>query len=280
MIQLVLTTLIVFIIIAVVAAVLLYTVQQKFKTEPDLLAEKIAKILPQANCGACGKAGCDDFARACSSSDKDTFSNLYCPVGGSKVMNEIAALLGFEVEQKVKQFAVIHCQGSCEKAPKKSEYGGVKSCQLQNMLAAGENGCPSGCLHSGDCVAACNFDAIRIDEKTGLPVVDIEKCVACGACVKACPRKLIELKNFDENGKLLYVACKNTQSGAQAMKNCKAACIACGKCAKLSPAMLIENNLARVVDESTAVSIGEDLVNTCPNQVIILKKEKKNNAEK
>lgn len=276
--NLILVTLMVFIIIAVFAAVMLYAVQQEFKTEPDILAQKIGEILPQANCGACGKAGCADFAKACSAANQDEFANFYCPVGGAKVMAEIAAVLGFETEEKVKQFAVISCQGNCEKSPKKYEYGGVRNCRLQNMLTAGENGCPNGCLHSGDCVSACKFAAIHIDETTLLPVVDTEKCVACGACVKACPRGLIELKNFDENGRLIYIACKNTQSGALAMKNCKAACIACGKCAKLSSAITVENNLARIVDEQTAVSTGEDLVNTCPNKVIILRKKEKNNA--
>ena len=271
--SLIITSLIVFGSISAVAASILYLVQKKFKTEPNVLAEKIAELLPQANCGACGKAGCQDFAKACSLADKEGFASLYCPVGGAKVMAKIADLLGFETEEKVKQFAVIHCQGTCEKASAKAQYNGVKSCRLQSMISAGENGCPNGCLHMGDCVKACKFGAIYIDEKTNMPTVDIKKCVACGACVKACPRGLIELKNFDENGRLIYVACKNTQTGAQALKNCKAACIACGKCARLSPAMAVENNLARVIDEKSAAEQGESLVDTCPNKGIVMRKE-------
>ena len=276
---LIITALAVFGAVALVAAFILYIVQKKFFVEPNVLADKIAEVLPQANCGACGKAGCADFAKACSEANSENFSELYCPVGGAKVMSQIASILGFEAKEKEKCFAIVHCQGSCEKAPKKFEYDGVRSCRLQSMLAAGENGCPNGCLHSGDCVKACKFDAIKIDEQTKLPVVDIVKCVACSACVKACPRGLIELKSFDENGKLLYVACKNMQTGAQAMKNCKAACIACSKCAKLSPAMMVENNLARVVDEKMANEVAEDLVKTCPNKVIVLKKEEDFYAE-
>ena len=278
--ELFVNALFVFGLIAVFAAFALYVVQKKFEVEQNITAEKIAEILPQANCGACGKAGCADFAKACAGADNQTFANLYCPVGGEKVMSKIAEILGFSAKEKEKRFAVVHCQGNCEKAPKKFAYDGVKNCRLQSMLSAGENGCPNGCLHSGDCVKACKFGAIYIDEKTKLPVVDIKKCVACGACVSACPRGLIELKNFDENGKLLYVACKNTQIGALALKNCKAACIACSKCAKLSPSFMIENNLARIVDEKTAILSAEELVNTCPNKVIVLKEKEISDAEK
>jgi len=271
--ELIFTALAVFGTVAVFAAFILYSVQKKFKVEPNISAEKIAEVLPQANCGACGKAGCADFANACSKANNEEFSKLYCPVGGEKVMAQVASILGFEAEKKEKCFAVVHCNGSCEKSAKKFEYGGVKNCRLQSMLSAGENGCPNGCLHSGDCVEACKFGAVRIDDETKLPVVDIKKCVGCGACVKACPRGLIELKSFNEDGKLLYVACKNTQTGAQAMKNCKAACIACGKCARLTSALAIENNLARVIDEKQATENGNELVNVCPNKVIVLKKE-------
>ena len=277
---LIVTASVIFGTVAAFAGLLLYVIKKKFVVEPDIKAEKIAEVLPQANCGACGKAGCAAFAKACANASAEEFSSLYCPVGGAEVMAQISEIMGFAAVKKNKQFAVVHCQGTCEKAPKKFEYDGVKSCRLQNMLFVGENGCPNGCIHSGDCVKACKFDAIHIDEKTKLPQVDIKKCVACGACVKACPRALIELKSFNENGKLLYVACKNLQTGAQAMKNCKAACIACSKCAKMSVAMLVENNLARVIDEKTATVCGEDLVGICPNKVIVLKKEEDINAKK
>ena len=266
--ELVRTSLMVFGSTAFIAALLLYFIAQKFKSEANIVTEKIKEILPQANCGGCGKAGCSAFAEACSQASQEDFSSLYCPVGGNAVMQKIATILNFKVEQKRKQFAVVCCQGSFEKSTKKAEYEGIKSCRLVSLSASGEGLCPNGCLHQGDCVEACKFGAIIIDQTTGLPVVDKEKCVACGACVKACPRQLIELKSFDENEKLLYIACKNTQTGAQALKNCKAACIACGKCTKICSSIAIENNLAKVVDMTEAAVLGEQLRECCPNQVI------------
>ena len=48
-------------LIAAAAAVVLYFTAKKFAVENNPLADKIDALLPQANCGACGKAGCRDF---------------------------------------------------------------------------------------------------------------------------------------------------------------------------------------------------------------------------
>ncbi len=41
------------------------------------------------------------------------------------------------------------------------------------------------CVGCGACVRACAYDAISIVDK--LAVIDIDKCTLCGACVQACP---------------------------------------------------------------------------------------------
>ena len=62
-------------LIAAAAAVVLYFTAKKFAVENNPLADKIDALLPQANCGACGKAGCLDFANACAAADKKTFAH-------------------------------------------------------------------------------------------------------------------------------------------------------------------------------------------------------------
>lgn len=266
---------------ALVSAAVLYFAAKKFKVEENATAEEIKKVLPEANCGSCGKAGCAEFAKACANSDKASFCFLYCPVGGAKVMEQIAAILGFEAEERKREFAVIHCRGDCQKAPSKVKYSGLKSCRLANMVSVGESECPTGCLHFGDCVSVCKFGALTMNEKSGMPQVDINKCVGCRACVNICPRKLIELKSFDDNDKLLYVACRNEQTGAAAIKNCKAACIACGKCAKICPDIKIENNLSRISSGVDTNKYGKELAEACPTGAIVLKtREKENTDEK
>ena len=88
-----------------------------------------------------------------------------------------------------------------------------------------------------------------MDPVTGLPVVDEEKCTACGACSKACPRGIIEIRLKGPKGRRVVVLCNNKDKGALANKACKASCIGCGKCVKTCEkfeAITLENNLAYI----------------------------------
>ncbi len=256
-------------LIALAAAVVLYFVAQKFKVENNPLAEKIAALLPQANCGACGKAGCKDFAEACIKADAESFAHLYCPAGGSKVMTTVARELGFSTPEHEPAIAVLHCNGTCENAPNKVEYTGLQNCRLANRAFVGKTGCPNGCLRLGDCVANCPFGAIEINRKTGLPTVNPDKCTSCGACVRICPRGLYEIRPRSQNNVMLYVACSNRQKGAVARKNCKTACIACMKCAKICPEITVKNNLSHIPVSVSPQTWGTELAATCPTGAIV-----------
>lgn len=255
--------------IAFVSALILYFVSQKFSVEENPKIAAVEELLPQANCGACGKAGCHDFAVACAETDEAGFAKLNCPVGGVAVMEEVSAVLGFETVAQPETLAVLRCNGSCQNAPAKIAYEGVTSCRLANRISVGQSGCPTGCLRLGDCVQACNFGALSLDAVTGLPVVDENKCTSCEACVKRCPRGLFEIRNKGEGGNRVYVACRNTQKGALARKNCSAACIACGKCTKINPEIVVDNNLSYIPDSVSAEQFGAELVKACPTGSII-----------
>lgn len=171
-------------VLGAVLAVVLYLVAKKFKVEEDPRIDQVEKVLPGANCGGCGQAGCHAFAQHCVESPD--LGSCFCPVGGNDVMQKVADVLGLKVEAKEPMVAVVRCNGSCENRPRTNEYGGYASCRVKAALYSGDTGCSFGCLGCGDCVAACKFDAISMDPATGLPVVDEEKCTACGACAKAC----------------------------------------------------------------------------------------------
>ena len=258
---------------AFVAAVVLYFVSQKFKTKKDKLTDEITAVLPQANCGGCGRAGCADFAQACARADQEEFGSLFCPVGGTKVMEKIASLKGVKTIQKAQTAAVLLCQGDCKNAPAKFLYDHVFSCQMANRLAAAQSGCPNGCLHLGDCVKVCKFGALSLNNETGMPEVDWKKCTSCGACVKTCPRGLFEIRPFSAKNKMVYVACRNQQKGAAARKNCAKACIGCGKCAKINEAIVLENNLSYIPAEIDAETYGAELAQNCPTGAIIYKEK-------
>ena len=181
--------------IALAAAIILYMVSKKFNVIENPRIDEIEKTLPGANCGACGKAGCRNFAESCVKADEKSFQNLYCPVGGTAVMQKIAAVLGYSAQEKEPTVAVLKCNGTCQNAPAKIAFDGVISCRLADKISVGQSGCPNGCLRFGDCVKVCKFDALHIDPQTGIPVVDENKCTSCGACVNICPRRLF-VKRF------------------------------------------------------------------------------------
>ena len=248
------------------AALILFAVAQKFKVFEDPRIDQVEEALPAANCGGCGYPGCRAFAEALVKADD--ISSMNCPVGGATVMAMVAGILGKEVSQAAPQVAVIRCNGSCEHRPRVNEYQGATSCAVAASLYGGETGCSYGCLGLNDCVEACKFDAMYMDPETGLPVVIEENCVACGACVKACPKDIIELRNIGPKSRRIFVSCVNKDKGAVAKKSCEVACIGCGKCQKVCPhdAITIENNLAYI--DYNKCKLCRKCVEVCPTNAI------------
>ncbi len=232
--------------LGVIAAVILYFIAQKFKVIEDPRIDQVEEILPGANCGGCGLAGCRALAEAIVK--EESLEGFSCPPGGDEVMQQIAKALNLEAQESVPMIAVLRCNGSRENSPPKVKFEGANTCQFAHSLFSGEGGCPYGCLGCGDCVEACNFDAMYMDSKTGLPVILDDKCVACEACVKACPRNIIEMRKKGKKDRRIFVSCINEEKGGVARKNCKVACIGCGKCVKECKfdAITLENNLAYI----------------------------------
>ena len=244
--SIVIWTIAVIALLGLVLALVLYIVADRFKVEEDPRIDEVEKVMPGANCGGCGFAGCRAFADAAVKAPN--LDNNYCPVGGNDVMKKVAAILGYEVKEKAPMVAVVRCNGSCEARPRINEYGGYASCRVKAALYAGDTACAFGCLGCGDCVAACAFGAISMDPATGLPVVDESKCTACGACAKACPKSIIEIRPKGPRGMRLYVSCLNRDKGPAAKKACASACRGCGICAKTCThgAITVENNVAYI----------------------------------
>lgn len=251
--------------IGLVSAVILYFVAQKFKVYEDPRIDDVEEALPSANCGGCGYAGCRAFAENIVKAG--AMEGFNCPVGGSEVMNAVAGILGLEAEESEPQIAVVRCNGSFANSPQKVEYDGISTCAAAHVLYAGDGGCSFGCLGEGDCVASCEFDAIHMNPETGLPVVS-NNCVACGACVEACPRDIIELRNVGKKERRIFVSCVNEEKGAPAKKNCSVACIGCSKCYNVCPFDAIEMKNNRAYIDYEKCKLCRKCVAVCPTGAI------------
>ena len=261
----IITALITLSAIGIASAVILYFIAQKFKVIEDPRIDKVSDALPQANCGGCGFAGCRAFAEAMVK--EGTMEGFFCPVGGNEMMKSLAPLLGVEAVEKKPQIAVLRCNGSAANSPAKYNYDGPVNCTFTHTLAAGEGGCMYGCLGGGECVDACDFDAIFMNPETNLPVVK-DNCVACGACVEACPRDLLELRDRGPKERRIFVACRNMEKGGPAKKNCSVACIGCAACFKVCnfDAITMADNLAYIDYEKCTLC--RKCVEVCPTDAI------------
>ena len=235
--------------LGIIAAVILFFVSKAFFVYEDPRIEEVAEKLPQANCGGCGFPGCKGLAEAIVKAG--SMEGLMCPAGNDQTIKEIATVLGIETVAANPRVAVLRCNGSSTHAPVKAFYDSALSCAYAASIFAGESACPYGCLGCGDCVVACRFDAITMNPDTKLPVVDEDKCVGCSACVKGCPRHLLEIRKKGKLGRRIYITCANKEKGAIAKKNCAVACIGCGKCTKVCAfdAITVENFLAYIDEE-------------------------------
>lgn len=240
--------------IGIIAGLLLIFAYSKLKVEEDPRVEKLFGTLPGSNCGACGYASCHEYASALAKGD--TAVNI-CTVGGAGVSASIAAIIGVDhADREITRKAVVRCGVKDRKY--RAAYEGLKTCASANLLGGGM-ACKYGCFGFDDCVDACpgEFDAIHLN-KNSLPVVDLDKCTACGLCVKACPRDIIVLKEVI-NDRIVYVGCCNEQTGKQTREVCDVGCIACKLCEKRAPegSFTVKDDLAAMVKQNKEIIIEE-----------------------
>jgi electron transport complex protein RnfB len=245
-------------------ALVLLIASEKLKVTVDPKIEQIHKALPNLDCGACGYAGCGQYAKAVLNNPELIGK---CAPGGPAVSAKIADILNLQVSDSgPQQRPVVHCRAHKDDKTVIAKYQGIQTCLAANALA-NVQACGFGCLGYGDCTRACKFDALHIVD--GLATVDYEKCTGCTACSKACPRNLIEMVPFQHEN-MMTVACSSKETGKVTRSMCKVGCIGCGLCSKQSDIFSVENNLARMdyikyqPNEQT-----EAAMNKCPTKVIV-----------
>lgn len=244
----------------ILAGVLLTVASKIFYVKTDERIEKISKALPQANCGACGYAGCADYAAAIVNDGAET--NL-CKPGGSGSAEQIAEILGVSAAEVVPTAAVVHCNGDCNATETAFEFDGVQSCKAVKRFYGGNGKCRYGCIGLGDCAEACGNDAIVIEN--GVASVIKSKCGSCGQCVKACPNSLISIRPLANH---IDVLCSSADNGKNTKQNCKNGCIGCKICEKKCPAGAITvSNFHASINYELCTGCGE-CVKACPVKAI------------
>ncbi len=258
------TVLIALAVLAVMGAVfgaILGVAAKVFSVEKDPREEAILELLPGANCGGCGFAGCAGYAAAIVAGKAEV---TRCKPGGDPTGDAIAAVMGMAPVDMVREAAVVHCTG-CGVDHTKFEYKGIRDCLSASLVQGGPLGCEYGCLGFGTCEKACPFDAIHV--KNGVAVVDEEKCKACGKCIDVCPRHIIALEPY-KTKKHVSIPCSSKAKGPVVIKACSNGCIACSLCAKACPkeAITVSDNLARI-DYDKCVGCGL-CAQKCPRGLI------------
>ena len=250
--------------ISVVVGVALGVISEKVKVKTDEREAKVRACLAGSNCGACGFAGCDAYARAVVF---DGVSPGLCCAADNARIGEI---MGKHVEEAERKVAFVRCSGTCRKTQANYNFNDTHDCRIAYLAPGhGSKKCAFGCCGFGTCAAVCPFDAIRIVD--GLAVVDQEKCRACGKCVGVCPNHLIEIIPYRAK---YIVRCFSHSKGKDVKKACTDGCIGCGMCMRTCSVGAIEvvNNLARI-DQTKCVGCGK-CAEKCPSKIIIRREPK------
>lgn len=234
----------------------------KFKVEVDEKEEAVLGVLPGNNCGGCGFAGCSGLAAAIAKGEAPVNA---CPVGGEKVGNQIAQIMGVEAGDSVRQVAFVRCLGDSDRTRMDYDYSGIEDCRMLAFVPnGGPKSCNDGCLGFGSCAKVCPFDAIHV--VNGVAVVDKEACKACSKCIAVCPKNLITLIPYDAKH---VVACSSKEKGPATIKACDVGCIACQLCKKNCPADAVTiEDFHAMIDQDKCIGCGA-CKEKCPKKVIV-----------
>ena len=242
---------------------LLAVANKRLYVYEDPRIEQVEELLPKSNCGACGTAGCRNFAEQVVDGKIEPAK---CTVNAPDMNAYIAKYLGVSMGDVVKRVARLACAGGKHVARVRARYEGLDTCRAAATVGGGGKDCAWGCLGLGDCSVVCDFDAIAMDSH-GLPVVDVDKCTACGDCVEVCPKALFSLQPITYK---LWMACKNRADGDTAEAQCEVACTACGKCvADAAPGLMRLDGELAVVDYNQNHLAAPKAIERCPTGAIV-----------
>jgi electron transport complex protein RnfB len=235
----------------------------RLRVEEDPRVDALTDLLPGANCGACGYAGCRAFSEAVIQGKEPPST---CTVMSEMEREDVAEYLGVDVGEANRKVARLLCAGGSDVAGRKADYVGIESCAAAVAVSGGGKGCAWGCVGFADCAVSCDFDAI-VMSATDLPVVSPELCTACGDCVDACPLDLFALFPMDDH---LFVQCRNLLDGDAAEAVCSVACTGCRRCVQDAAPGLIEVHQGLAIIDYEKIELeNPKAIERCPTGAIV-----------
>lgn len=238
----------------------------KFAVERNPKVEEVMEVLPQAQCGGCGFAGCEGYAKAVVE-DPNVPPNLCFP-GKEAVGAQVAKITQKEMAKVENSVARLRCDRQDGHVSHRHYYIGFDSCAAADLAYGGPSKCQYACIGMGDCAKACPFRAIEM--KDHMPVIQAAKCVGCGACTKACPKSVLEIQPVAAR---VYVPCSSKGFGKEVKDVCDVGCIGCKLCVKSCPAKAITcvDNII-YIDSHACLDYDGDCemacVSKCPRKII------------
>jgi len=253
----------VMLILAVVMGWILGWANVAFRVETDPKVTELLEVLPGANCGACGYAGCSEYAAKLASGAAKPGACTQC---NKESNQEIARILGCAVGETFPYKAVVHCSANRFTRNGVQNYTGEPTCAAANLIS-GIQDCTYGCLGFGDCSRACTHDAILVVD--GLAHVKYHNCVGCRACEAVCPRHIISIIPFKKS-QILAVACSNREKGQDVKAVCKVGCLGCGACQRKAGEMFqMGVNLPAIDYDHYHESDEQGVIEKCPAKMLI-----------
>jgi electron transport complex protein RnfB len=131
------------------------------KVESSPIVDELEALLPGSQCGQCGFPGCRPAAEALAEGNAPA---TMCPPGGSALAEQIAALLGLDLD-----------------------LSDVKEPELL-VARVSEDTC-TGCTR---CFKVCPTDAI-VGAPKQIHAVVADACIACKKCVDVCPTECLQM---------------------------------------------------------------------------------------
>ena len=137
------TAIIIISAMGIIAALMLVIAAKVLYVPEDERIGLVTEVLPGANCGACGFAGCADYAKAVVEGRAPTNC---CVPGGANAAEAVSKVMGVKAGKTEAKKAVVACQGFNFNTTKKYEYQGITSCAAAAKMFAGPSACAYGCV--------------------------------------------------------------------------------------------------------------------------------------